>query len=265
MRQRSEQNGKSGSVANTTLRQVGQKRALGLGMTLFQDACDYVVVVGFGDFGSVEGAGDQLFVGAKVVDEDLAVDLRGVEAGAAFPEEVGLFGGAFDEEVDLAAYPLELLRGADLLLELHQLAAAGLDGAVRDLGVIGELEGLGTLFVGVGEDAEPVDPGGFDEVFEQLVVGFGLAGEAYDEAGADDDAGDDLAGLGDEVQEDLGVAAALHRLEDVGAGVLEGDVQVLGDGVVAGHRLQQAGGDLVGVGVEEAEPAEAGEDGEAVE
>src|SRR5579871_352424 len=99
---------------------------------LFEDACDYVVVVGLGDFGSVEGSWDQGFVGAEVVDEDFAVDLGGVEGGAALPEEFGLFGFALDEEVDLAAYPGGFGFGADLLLELHQLAAAGLDGAVGD-------------------------------------------------------------------------------------------------------------------------------------
>ena len=70
-----------------------------------EDAGDDVVVVGFGDFGAVEGAGDERFVGAEVVDEDFAVDLGGVERGAAFPEELGLFGFAFDQQVDLAAYP----------------------------------------------------------------------------------------------------------------------------------------------------------------
>jgi hypothetical protein len=48
-------------------------------LRLFEDAGDYVVVVGVGDFGSVEGAGDEGFVGAEVVDEDFAVDLGGVE------------------------------------------------------------------------------------------------------------------------------------------------------------------------------------------
>src|SRR5271156_5703696 len=97
---------------------------------LFEDAGDHVVVVGLGDFGAVEGAGDEGFVGAEVVDEDLAVDLRSVERGAALPEEFSLFGFALDEEVDLAPYPLGLGFGAYLLLELHQLAATGLDGAV---------------------------------------------------------------------------------------------------------------------------------------
>ena len=89
--------------------------------------------MGLGDVGSVEGAGDEGFVGAEVVDEDLAVDLGGVEGSAALPEEFGFFGLAFDEEVDLAAYPGGFGFGADLLLELHELAAAGFDGALGDL------------------------------------------------------------------------------------------------------------------------------------
>src|SRR5271155_4171393 len=216
---------------------------------LLEDAGYYVVVVGVGDFGAVEGAGDEGFVGAEVVDEDFAVDLGGVERGAALPEKVGLFGFAFDEQVDLAAYPFGFGLGADFLLQLHQLATAGLDGAVGDLEFVGQLEGLGALFVGVGEDAEPVDLCGGDEGFELFVVGFGFSGEADDEAGADDDAGDDAASLSDEVEEDLCVAAALHALEDAGARVLQGDVEILCDGVVFGHRLEQARGDLVGVGV----------------
>ena len=103
-------------------------------MTLLKNSCDYVVVVGFGDLGAVEGAGDEGFVGAEVVEEDLAVDLGGVERGAALPEEVGFFRGAFDEEVDLAADPVGLFSGADFLLELHQATATGLDGAGGKLG-----------------------------------------------------------------------------------------------------------------------------------
>jgi hypothetical protein len=53
--------------------------------TLLDDAGYDVVVVGFGDFGSVEGAGDEGFVGAEVVDEDLAVDLWGLVEGATLP------------------------------------------------------------------------------------------------------------------------------------------------------------------------------------
>jgi hypothetical protein len=43
---------------------------------LFKDAGNDVVVVRLGDLGAVEGAGDEDLVGAEVVDEDFAVDLR---------------------------------------------------------------------------------------------------------------------------------------------------------------------------------------------
>ena len=47
--------------------------------------------------------------------------------------------------------------------------------------------------------------------------------------------------------------------------MLEGQVQVVADVVVAGDGFEQAAGDAVGVGVEEAEPAEVGDFGERVE
>ena len=47
--------------------------------------------------------------------------------------------------------------------------------------------------------------------------------------------------------------------------MLQRDVEVLGDGVVASDGFEQARGDLVGVGVEEAQPAQAFERGEGFE
>ena len=55
------------------------------------------------------------------------------------------------------------------------------------------------------------------------------------------------------------------RLRTLARGVLQRDVEVLGDVVVARDGFEQARGDLVGVGVEEAQPLEAGERGEGVE
>ena len=155
--------------------------------------------------------------------------------------------------------------GADLLLELHQLAAAGLDGALGDLELGGELEGGCAFFVGVGEDAEPVDLRGGDEGFELLVVLFGLAGEADDEAGADDDAGDDAARLLDELEEDLGVPPRFMRLSTLGLACCSGTSRYLAMLSWLRDGLEQPRGDLVGVGVEEAQPAEAGKHGEGVE
>ena len=45
-------------------------------MPLLEDAGDYVVVVGFGDERAVEGAGDEGFVGAEVVDKVASDDLK---------------------------------------------------------------------------------------------------------------------------------------------------------------------------------------------
>ena len=55
------------------------------------------------------------------------------------------------------------------------------------------------------------------------------------------------------------------RFEDGGGGVLEGHVEILADVVVAGDGVEQAAGDAVGVGVEEAQPAQAFDAGEGVE
>ena len=69
-------------------------------------------------------------MGTEIVDENLAVDLGRLCESAALPEKLGLFGFAFDEQIDLAANPVLFAACADLLLKLHQLAAAGLNGAV---------------------------------------------------------------------------------------------------------------------------------------
>ena len=66
-------------------------------------------------------------------------------------------------------------------------------------------------------------------------------------------------------EEAVGGASALHAAKDVGAGVLQRDVEVLRDVVVARDGLEQARGDLVGIRVEEAQPLEAGERSERVE
>ena len=75
-----------------------------------EDAGDDVVVVGFGDFGVVEAAGFESFEVAEVVDVDFAVDLGGVELGAAFPEQRGLFAFAFGEERRARGRPIAAWR-----------------------------------------------------------------------------------------------------------------------------------------------------------
>ena len=130
-------------------------------MRLLDDAGDQIVVMRLGNLGAVEGAGDERFVGAEVVDEDLAVDLRRVENRTTLPEQIGLFALAFNQQIDFAANPLSLFARADFLLQLHQLAAAGFDGALRHLLV--ERERASALLIGVAEDTEPVDLGLLNE------------------------------------------------------------------------------------------------------
>ena len=100
---------------------------------------------------------------------------------------------------------------------------------------------------------------------EQREVFGGFSGKADDEAGAEGDAGDGGADLGEGMQEDFGGGAALHALEDIGRGVLERQVEIFADVGVRGDGFEQAAGDAVGIGVEEAEPAEAFDVGEGVE
>src|ERR1019366_4980229 len=77
--------------------------------------------------------------------------------------------------------------------------------------------------------------------------------------------GDGGADIFEGLEEEVGACAALHALEHSGRGVLEWNVEIFADVVMAGDGREQAAGDAVGVGVEEAEPAEAFDAGERVE
>src|SRR5258708_16827375 len=95
VRQRSLQNGKLSSPASTSLRQTGQRneRVLFLPMTS-ENPGHQVVVVRFDDLAAVELPPFRPIVIAEIVDEQLAVDFRGVHLGAAFPQQVGFFRSA---------------------------------------------------------------------------------------------------------------------------------------------------------------------------
>ena len=78
-----------------------------------------------------------------------------MELGAGFPEERSLFAFAFGQQNQFAANPLLLGALADGLLQLHQAALARFDSAARNFLV--ERNCSRTFFVGVVEDAEPVE------------------------------------------------------------------------------------------------------------
>src|SRR5271169_3127925 len=86
-----------------------------------------VVVVRLGHFAAVELAGPHLGVVAEIADEDFAVDLRGVHLGAAFPQQFGFCRRSLEQKVEPTANQSLFPAPADLLLDLHQLAASALD------------------------------------------------------------------------------------------------------------------------------------------
>jgi hypothetical protein len=90
-------------------------------------------------------------------------------------------------------------------------------------------------------------------------------GKADDEAGAEGDAGDGGADLFERRRKMSAEAPRFMRLQDIGRGVLEGHVEIFADVVVARDGFEELAGDAVGIGVEEAEPAEVGDAGELVE
>ncbi len=210
--------------------------------------------MGFFDDGAVETAGGRRVVLSEIVDEDLAIDLRRVGRSAGLPEQLGFFAGPFEHDFDLASDPLLAALAADALLQLHKLAAAAFDHFGRNF--VCEMEGGRALLVGVGEDAEPVKLRGSDESTELLEIIVGLARESDDERSAQGESGHRLAHFGDELEENFRRAAALHALENRGRGVLQGKVDIAAKAWMAGEYFQQARRDLVGIGVEEANPAE---------
>jgi len=97
-RQRSLQKGKFSFSRSTRVRQVGQ-RSDGVffrgianldDVILTDDARYQIVIVRFGDLAAVKRAGHKFIVVAEVVDEQLAVDLRGVHLRPPLPEQLGL-------------------------------------------------------------------------------------------------------------------------------------------------------------------------------
>ncbi len=93
----------------------------------------------------------------------------------------------------------------------------------------------------------------FDEGEGGGVVGFGFAGEAGDDVGADGGVGEAVV---DEVEAAgvvFGAIPAVHGGEDGVGGGLEGHVEVLGDAVGAGEEVDQILGDILGLDGADAE------------
>ncbi len=141
--------------------------------------------------------------------------------------------------------------GGDVFLEVHQARTALLAHLVRHRAR--QLVGRRTLDRRIGEGADAVELGLFEEVQQQLEVFLGLAREAGDEGRADGELGADAAPLAHALEHVLGVGRALHGLEDARAGVLEGHVQV-GQDLALGHQRDQVVHARIGIHVVHADP-----------
>ncbi len=139
----------------------------------------------------------------------------------------------------------------------------GPGGGRRDAAV--QVEGGGAVLGRPGEERDPVQPGRLQERLQLAHVGLALAGEAEDEVGAEGGVRVEGADPGHQVEEGAGRAAAAHPPQHGRAGVLQREVEVAADHRVGGHLLEQAGGELVGLEVVEAHPAQAVDPGQVAE
>src|SRR5207302_1442187 len=94
---------------------------------------DYVIITRFRELPTVELPRLRICDAAEVVDVELAVNLRRMHLSAALPEQICVFGRAFQQDVEFAADPCLLLALADLPLNVHQFAPPPLDCTRADL------------------------------------------------------------------------------------------------------------------------------------
>ncbi len=99
--------------------------------------------------------------------------------------------------------------------------------------------------VGEGEAVDEGEGGG--------VVGFGFAGEAGDDVGAEGGVGEAVVDELDAAGVVFGAVPAVHGGEDGVGGGLEGHVEVLGDAAGAGEEVDEVLGDVQGLDGADAE------------
>src|SRR5579872_5266406 len=138
VRQRSLQNGKSGSSRLTSFLQIGQRRsslcfsAMGYleryNYLLFLQKFRYqIVIVSFCDLAAIKTARFRSHIGRKIVYKNFAVDLRRVHRSPSLEQQFGLLRCSFQQQIKLAAHERLLFLFADSPLNLHQMLAPALD------------------------------------------------------------------------------------------------------------------------------------------
>ena len=104
-----------------------------------------------------------------------------------------------------------------------------------------------------------------DELGQNIKIVNRFARKTRDERGAQNDAGNGGANFFESLEEDFRAAAALHALQDFRRRVLERQVEILADVVVASDGVKKIIRNAIGIRVEKAEPAQIGDVGERIE
>ncbi len=186
---------------------------------------------------------------AEVGDEDLAVDLRRISRGAA--DRLHLVGLVDQDIQGLADLALHALL-ADDALGFHEAVPAVMLLILIDL-FEAEIIGFGAVHGLVFEAAHAVEFRFLQPIQHVIEIGLGLAGEADDEGRADGEVGADFAPLLDPLQHLVLIARTLHRLQDLRARMLEGDVEIGKDQAIR-HQRDDVVDMRIGIDVVEARP-----------
>ena len=175
---------------------------------------------------------------------------------AALEDQLGLFVDAFDEHFDDLAFPCLVFRPGDLLLGFEEFSLSAVFDPRGD--GIAERKGRGSFFERVGEDTHMIELGFLDEGSQFLEGLFGFAGKADDEIRPDGDLRADGTKLRQQFQEARAGTTPGHLLQHLGVRVLQWHIEILG----AGRRFRDGAheplGEPIGIGVVDAEPAQAG-------
>src|SRR5271168_1817181 len=119
------------------------------------------------------------------------------------------------------------------------------------------VESARAFLVGIAESAHPVK-GRFSYKATKLrEFFFGFAGETDDERSPKGNAGNHATHFLDRPQEQICATSAFHALQNRRRGVLQRYIDVRTNILVSSDRLQQTPCDLVGIGVQEADPLQA--------
>src|SRR5439155_4414809 len=160
----------------------------------------------------------------EVVDQDAAVNLRGLGFETGSQEQVRFFRPAFHEHWEGLADSRSQLATRNPALEPQELSLAALGDACGDL--MGQLEAPARLLVGVKEYSEVIELGGAHEIKQSLEVVFRLAWEPHDHRGPKGHARDGGANRLEPAEKMLPARPTTHVFQDLGARVLKRDIEV---------------------------------------